>query len=143
MDLPVGRIVSVADGRATVSVDRAFGCARCAAGRGCGAGLLAVQSRLIDVRLVAGLALRPGDEVRLALAPSSLLRAALLAYGLPLAGLVTALGIAWYLKQSLADRPAVALAAVGLVAGLLVGRHFLNRDGCLRNLVPTISERLR
>ena len=143
MDSPVGRIVSIADGRATVSVDTAAICARCAAGKGCGAGLLTGGNRLrlIDVRLTPGMQLKAGDEVQLTLAPSHLLRAAVLAYGLPLGGLIVALGIAWYLNQSLDDRIAVVLAIVGLVAGVLIGRHFLNKDGCLRNLVPDISTR--
>jgi sigma-E factor negative regulatory protein RseC len=143
MDSPVGRIVSVVDGHATVSVDTAAACARCAAGKGCGAGLLAGsdRSRLIDVELGPGLDVRPGDEVVLTLEPSHLLRAAMLAYGLPLAGVVVAVGIAWYLNRTLSDHLAVALAVAGLAAGVLFGRHFLNRDGCLKNLVPTISER--
>lgn len=143
MDSPVGRIVSIANGRATVSVDAAAICARCAAGKGCGAGLLTGnnRSRLVDVQLTEGMQLKVGDEVRLSLPSSHLLRAAVFAYGLPLGGVVLAVGLAWYLNQSLDDRFAVVLAVVGLVAGVLVGRHFLNKDGCLRNLAPTISTR--
>ena len=143
MDSPVGRIVSIANGRATVSVDAAAICARCAAGKGCGAGLLTAnnRSRLVDVQLTEGMQLKAGDEVRLSLQSSHLLRAAVFAYGLPLGGVVLALGLAGYLKQSLDDRFAVVLAIAGLVAGILVGRHFLNKDGCLRNLTHTISTR--
>lgn len=143
MDSPVGRIVAVADGRATVSVNTAAVCSRCAAGKGCGAGLLGAgnQPRLIEVRLESGMQLKPGDEVSLTLAPSHLLRAAMLAYGLPLAGVIIALGLAWYTNHALEDHFAVALAVGGLVAGLLIGRHFLNQDGCLKKLVPTVAER--
>jgi len=143
MNSPVGTIVSIADGHATVSVDAAPICARCAAGKGCGAGLLAGsnRSRLVDVPLTAGMQFKAGDEVRLSLQPAHLLRAAVFAYGLPLGGVVLALGLAWSLNQSLDDRFAVVLAVAGLVAGVLVGRHFLNEDGCLRNLAPTISTR--
>jgi len=143
MDSPVGTIVSIADGHATVSVDAAVVCARCAAGKGCGAGLLtgSNRTRLIEAQLAPGLGLKAGDEVRLTLAPSNLLRAAFLAYGLPLGGIVIALGLAWIFKQTLDDRLAVLLAIGGLVGGVLVGRFYLNKDGCLKNLVPTISER--
>ncbi|MCH8306888.1 MAG: hypothetical protein E2O63_04020 [Gammaproteobacteria bacterium] len=143
MDSPVGRIVSVAPGHATVMVDAALVCARCAAGKGCGAGLLtgASRSRLIDVSVTPGMDLKPGDDVRLTLAPSHLLRAAVLAYGMPLAGVIIALGIAWIMSRTLNDVLAVTLAICGLVAGALFGRHFLNQDDCLKNLVPTVSER--
>ncbi len=143
MDSPVGRIVTVGPGHATVSVDAAQVCARCAAGTGCGAGLLtgASRFRLIDGDGPPGMDLKPGDDVKLTIAPSHLLHAAVLAYGLPLAGVVIALGIAWIMSRTLNDVLAVVLAICGLVAGALLGRHFLNQHGCLKNLVPTVSER--
>ncbi len=143
MESPVGRIVSVADGQATVSVNAGAICARCAAGKGCGAGLLtgSNRSRLIDVQIIPGLDLKVGDEVKLTLAPSHLLRAAIFAYGLPLLGVIVALGIAWYLNETMNDRFTVILAIGGLLAGAMFGRHFLNKDGCLKNLVPTVAER--
>ncbi len=143
MESPVGRIVSIANGHANVSLDAAANCARCAAGKGCGAGLLtgSNRTRLIEVQLAPGLGLKVGDEVKLTLAPSNLLRAAILAYGLPLGGIVVAVGIALLLNHTLDDRIAVVLAIGGLVSGVLLGRHYLNKDGCLRNLVPTISGR--
>jgi len=143
MESPVGRIVSIADGQATVSVDTAEVCARCAAGKGCGAGLLtgSNRTRIIEVQLSPGMEIEPGDEVKLSLAPSHLLRAAVFAYGLPLIGIVVALGVASILNQGLDDHFAIALAISGLVMGGLLGRHFLNKESCLKNLVPTISER--
>ncbi len=143
MESPVGRIVSIADGQATVSVDAAEVCARCAAGKGCGAGLLtgSNRTRIIEVQLSPGMEIEPGDEVKLSLAPSHLLRAAVFAYGLPLIGIVVALGVASILNQALDDHFAIALAISGLVMGGLLGRHFLNKESCLKNLVPTISER--
>ncbi len=143
MDSPVGRIVSIADGYATVSVDAAAICARCAAGKGCGAGLLtgSNRTRLIEVQLSPGMDLDAGDEVKLTLAPAHLLRAASLAYGLPLGGIVIALGAAWFLNQSLDDLFAIALAIGGLLIGGFFSRHLLNKDACLKNLVPTVSER--
>lgn len=143
MESPVGRIVSISDGRAIVSVDAAAVCARCAAGKGCGAGLLtgSNRTRLIEVNLSPGLEVDTGDEVVLSLAPSHLLRAAVFAYGLPLGGIVIALGTAWILNQTLDDHAAIVLATGGLIMGASLGRHWLKKDACLRNLVPTISER--
>ena len=143
MESPVGRIVSIADGQATVSVDAAEVCARCAAGKGCGAGLMtgSKRTRLLEVQLSPGIEISAGDEVKLSLAPSHLLRAAVFAYGLPLVGIVIALALASIMTQALDDQLAVALAISGLVVGGLLGRHFLNKDACLKNLVPTISGR--
>ncbi|MFQ5546921.1 MAG: SoxR reducing system RseC family protein [Woeseia sp.] len=137
-----GTIVSVAPGHATVSVDAAQVCARCAAGKGCGAGLLtgANQARLIDVEVAVGLELRAGDKVRLTLAPAQLLRAAVFAYGLPLLGVIAALAVAWFIYGAIDDGSAVVLAMAGLLAGALSGRYFLNQDRCLKNLVPTVSK---
>ena len=126
-----------------MSVDAAAVCARCAAGKGCGAGLLTGRdrSRLIDVNVSPGMDLKVGDEVKLTLAPSHLLRAATLAYGLPLCAVIIALGAAWFMNRALNDVAAVFVAIGALIAGVLLGRQFLNRDGCLKNFVPTVSER--
>lgn len=99
------------------------------------------RSQLIDANVAPGMELKPGDEVNLVLTPSHLLRAAVLAYGLPLAGVVIALGIAWFVNHTLRDVLAVGFAMTGLVVGVLLARHFLNKDGCLKNLVPTVSAR--
>ncbi|MFQ6004626.1 MAG: SoxR reducing system RseC family protein [Woeseia sp.] len=143
MESAHGTIVSVAQGHATVSVDAPQACARCAAGKGCGAGLLTGSNRLrlIDVEVAPGLELHPGDKVRLTLAPAQLLRAAVFAYGLPLVGVIAALAVAWVINGAIDDGSAVVLAIAGLLAGALSGRYFLNQDRCLKNLVPTVSNR--
>ena len=84
MDSPRGRILSVhadaAPPYAVVEIDGAPGCARCASGKGCGAGVLAGDERLLSVEaLIAnGLAVREGDRVSIQLAQKNLLRAALI-----------------------------------------------------------------
>ena len=99
------------------------------------------RTRLIEVQLSPGMEIEAGDEVRLSLAPAHLLRAAVFAYGMPLGGIVIAVGIASILNKALDDHLAIALAISGLVIGGLLGRHFLNQDVCLKNLIPTVSER--
>lgn len=143
MDSPVGRIVSVAPGRATVSVEVSSACARCAAGKGCGAGLLGSgqRTRLLEVNLPPEWDLKVGDRVNLSLAPSHLLRAAGLAYGVPLGCVVVALGIGWAVAGRMSDALAVLLAAGALITGTLLGRHYLNRGACLRDFVPTVCGR--
>ena len=79
-----------------IDVTAPVACQRCADGRGCGAGLLGADDGPRQVRLKApqGMTLRAGDRVRLVIAPRQLLRAAWLAYGLPLSGLVLSVAIA-------------------------------------------------
>lgn len=140
MDSPVGKIISINDRTATVEVERVAACPRCAAGRGCGAGLLSGSSKsaLLDVSLAPGSRFRAGDEVTLTLAPAHLLRATLLVYGLPLAGTVLALIAGWLLLSPLSDAEAIASAIAGLAAGILAGRRQLKRRDCLQRFVPRI-----
>lgn len=141
MNAPHARVVATGTNVATVSVEAGAACARCAAGRGCGAGLLQRgRTRLLQVRVADGLVLAPGDYVRLELAPSHLLRAAWLAYGLPLLALVLSVTVA--VGFGAGDAGVVAAGATGLAAGLLAGRSILRRDDCLEHLTPTASTKV-
>lgn len=126
-----------------MSVDRAAVCARCAAGRGCGAGLLGQRRKaaVIEAKVAAGITLEAGDRVRLEFIPAELVRAAWLAYGLPLAGLIAAVLVASRLAPG-NELAAIAGAALGLVAGAWHGRRSLLQSGCLSRCVPTVSERI-
>lgn len=141
MDAPIGKIVSIGPHSATVAVERSAACPRCAAGKGCGAGLLSGSTRpaMLEVSLSPHLKLSEGDEVRLILEPSNLLHASLLVYGLPLAGIVLMLVAGWLISRPLSDPEAVAYAIAGLTAGLLAGRWQLNRRDCLKQFVPKIE----
>lgn len=141
MDSPVGKIVAIADGTATVAVERKAACPRCAAGKGCGAGLLSGSTRpaLLEVSLSRQQSYREGDEVRLTLEPSHLMHASMLVYGLPLAGTVVMLLVGWSIMRPLTDPEAIIFAVVGLAAGMLSGRWLLNRRDCLKQFVPRIA----
>ena len=143
MDSPSGKIVAVGSTSALVEVARTPACPRCAAGKGCGAGLLSgtQKAAVLEVPLVERSGLRVGDEVVLVLKPLYLLRATLLVYGLPLAGIVSALTAGWLVSRPLTDGAAVALAVAGLAAGLIAGRWRLKRQACLTQFVPTIEGR--
>lgn len=80
-----------------------------------------------------------GDEVRLTLEPAHLLRASLLVYGLPLAGMVLMLIAAWLIARPLSDPEAIAWAAIGLAGGFLAGRWQLGRRDCLKRFIPKIA----
>lgn len=146
MDSPRGRILSIhsdaAPPYAVVEVAAAPGCARCASGKGCGAGVLAgdERPRSVEALIGHGLAVREGDTVTIRLAPKNLLRAALIVYGLPLTGAIVASAAAWQLGAS--DPAAAAMALVGACVGLLIGRLRLRRARCLRDFTPMVTERL-
>jgi sigma-E factor negative regulatory protein RseC len=135
-------VLAVGPERALVRVSTAPACARCAAGQGCGAGLFERrQAAELAVRVAPNLALRPGDRVRLELAPERLLAVAGLAYGLPLAGLVAGALAAG------GAAPGHELAAVigalgGLAAGVLLGRRGLTREERAGRCLPVAADKL-
>lgn len=146
MDNPRGRVIAVAGFEpapyALVEVDASVSCARCAEGRGCGAGLLGRTSgsRRVDALIASGLMVREGDEVRIELAPSNLLQASMIVYGLPLAGGVLGAGLAYLV--GLAELYAAMAALGGIFVGLMAARLRLRRASCLRQFTPTVVERL-
>ena len=146
MDSPTGRVVAVGNTQAPlhalVEVDAALNCRRCAEGKGCGAGVFGrtTTGRRVDALIAAGLSVEEGDEVRIELAPASVLRASLLVYGAPLAGAVLAASIAYVAR--LGDVFAAASAIIGIAAGLMVARTQLRKASCLRQFTPTVVERL-
>lgn len=116
-----------------VDCERGNHCARCAAGRGCGGaffGRLLGDRRLAVDAVGRDSSLRAGDPVVLELQESIILRAAALAYLVPLLGLVAgALS-----GQRLAAEPGAMLgAAVGLaVAWAIAGAWSRARPEGLR-----------
>lgn len=146
MNDPQGTIVAIirdAGGtRAIVDVETRAVCARCAAGRGCGAGIFTARSgrRRLEVAVGPHTELAEDDVVAIELAPGNVLLAALIAYGLPLAGAAAAAALAYSL--SLGDAGAAALALGGLCAGALIGRRRLQGEACLARFTPTVSRRV-
>jgi sigma-E factor negative regulatory protein RseC len=100
-------------------------CPRCAEGRGCGAGLFGRRNRagVVSLPVPPTLELRPGQPVSLRLREQTLLGAALLVYGQPLAGAAIASGAAWL--AGFGDPAAVLAALAGLVAGIATARRRL------------------
>ena len=146
MEQATGLVIALERGsaslRAEVEVSAAVACARCAAGRGCGAGLLGAseKNRRVHALIAAGVDVHEGDEVRIELSPQQLLRASWLVYGLPLVAAVIATGVAYLF--GLDDFYAVVTAVVGMAAGLVVARRQLSSASCLYRFTPTIVGRL-
>lgn len=111
-------------------------CARCRSGHGCGAGLALGNDRPREllVELAPGLDARPGDSVVLATAGGTLVRRTLIAYGLPLGGLLAAASLAG--AAGLPDLAAAAAALLGLSGGAVVGRFAGRRDGSSAGIAP-------
>ena len=128
--------------RAVVAVDLASACPRCAAGKGCGAGLFASggSDRQVEATIQPGLDIAADDLVEIALAPDNLLQAAIIVYGLPMLGAVVAAAIAYAL--SLGDAAAAVAALLGLGSGLALSRWRLRQTACLQRFVPSIERRL-
>lgn len=143
MDNPKGRVVSLVDSadgvRAIIAVEVKSACPRCAAGKGCGAGILgsAASDRQVEASVRRGLNVAVGDVVDIALAPDNLLRAALIVYGLPMLGAIIGAALAY--SFNLRDASAAIAALLGLAAGLVVGRWRLQRTSCLRRFVPSVE----
>ena len=146
METPQGRILSVqrdaVPPSALVAVTTSVSCARCAAGKGCGAGILGgdEKPRQVDALIARGLDLHEGDRVQITLAPDNLLRASAIVYGLPLAGAVAGAAGAWW--TGLGDLGAAIAALAGIGVGVLAGRRHLQRSGCLQMFTPTVTARL-
>lgn len=141
MASPGGRIIRIEelDGMRLADVEVADGlaCPRCAAGKGCGAGLSARDGRRsVTARVDPGLQVNVGDAVRIELEPRDLLLAAWLVYGLPLVAAVLAATLAYL--AGLGDAPAALAALAGLVAGVVYSRSRLGKGTCLRRFTPRI-----
>jgi len=141
METAIGKITAFDDRIATVVVDSAVACKRCAAGKGCGAGIFQDGSHKREIRLEipAGMSLREGDTIELVIGPKFLLRAAMLAYGLPLSCMVLFPALVSMVAGNPGDGPGIALAVTGLGVGLLVGRRILNRASICDQFVPSIG----
>ena len=146
MEQATGHVIALESGSASlhaeVEVSAVVACARCAAGRGCGAGLLGAseKKRRVQALIAAGVDVQEGDAVRIELSDRQLLRASWLVYGLPLVAAVTATGMAYFF--GLDDSYAVIAAVAGLAVGLLVARRQLSSAACLYRFTPTIVARL-
>lgn len=125
-----GRIQSVGVGSVQVCVTPRPDCARCAAGEGCGGGLLAKlvapRDRFLNFPATDP-DLRVGQRVLIGLPGRALVVASLCLYGLPLTGLVAGTVLASLRYPG--DLAAITGAAVGLVVGIVAGRHFAGRAG--------------
>ena len=124
--------------RAIVTVDAAAICPRCAAGKGCGAGIFGASAsvRRLEVSLAPGVEVSEGDTVSLSLGSRNLLQAAIIVYGWPLLGAIT--GVLLAFLGDLDDAGAAASALAGLAVGIALARVRLGHKDCLSRFSPTV-----
>jgi sigma-E factor negative regulatory protein RseC len=117
-----GRVLSVADGRVAVRLGGEPGCAACAAGRGCGAGLFGrlLRRRPVVLELDNAVGARGGEAVIVGLPERSFLRLVLRFYLAPLLGGLGAAAFGHYLSVRAGASPGV-VDAVALSGALAVG----------------------
>jgi len=141
METQTATVIAVSDGKLTLSVDRAVSCARCAAGRGCGAGVLDGDGRqaVLEIDVPAGRLLRPGDVVELSMPSQDLLHASFLAYGVPLTAMVLVLAVVRMAVPDGSDMLSVAAATAALMAAHLATRRWLRRRHCADRLRPQVT----
>jgi sigma-E factor negative regulatory protein RseC len=144
MNQPEGKVIAIDRDTVTVAVTAAPACARCAAGKGCGAGLLGASGaqRMLTLPLPAGLQLRPGEQVTLRLTPARLLQASLLAYGLPLVAMLLLPWLAERVAGPLSDAGLAGIALAGLAAAVACVRRYLHGTACLQQFTPGIAGRV-
>ncbi len=133
-------LVGSTDGaRAIVAVESTQACPRCAAGKGCGAGIFSAggSERQVEVTVPNGLRPAVDDIVEISLAPKNLLRAALIVYGIPMLGALAGAVMAY--AASLGDAGAALAALLGLGSGLIVSRWRVRRETCLQRFTPSIE----
>ncbi len=146
MENPQGQIIAMSAARSecqvVVEVESVIVCERCESGQGCGAGLLGKQAgdKCVEAVVAAGLDVRLGDRVSIALAPRNVLRAAIIVYGYPLLGAVSAAFVAY--RVGLGDVAGPLAALLGLVSGISIARVRLQGARCLRDFTPIVVDRL-
>lgn len=140
METVSGQITDFNGRDATVVVDSAPVCARCQAGKGCGAGLFQGSDRKTTIRVAipAKLVVGVGDEVSLSIGGNDLLRAAVYAYGLPLMVCIGSLAIGQALLGPRSDYAGIGIATIGLLIGIRLSRRLLQRESTCARLVPLV-----
>ncbi len=146
MQNPSGQIISVstdpADQTVIVEVSSDLNCKRCAAGKGCGAGLLGSRpsERRVEAVVADHLEVRNGDRVSIVLEPANVLRAAIIIYAYPLIAAMLAAVSAHAI--GLSDIAAAIATLIGLGAGIYLAKLRLRSAGCLREFTPMVVARL-
>jgi sigma-E factor negative regulatory protein RseC len=148
----IARVVDIQGATAWLEPEQTSSCGSCASASSCGAGKSAgasvgglgtvadrIAARRFALDNVGGL--QVGERVVVGVAERALIRAALTAYGLPLATALTAGGIAESAFGS--DLATMAAMAAGLLLGLLLARLVARRLSVRGELAPHFLRRAK
>lgn len=135
----IARVVAADSATAWLEPEQTSSCGSCASAASCGAGATGIgtaANRIAARRFSLDNAdgLQVGERVVVGVAERALIRAALTAYGLPLATALTAGGIAESAWSS--DLATLAAMAAGLVCGMLLARLVAHRLSVRGELAP-------
>lgn len=146
----IARVVGVDGATAWLEPEQTSSCGSCAAAASCSAGdtnaaggIGTVANRIAARRFALDNAngLHVGERVVVGVAERALIRAALTAYGLPLATALTAGGI--FERAFASDLATMAAMAGGLLLGLLLARAVARRLTLRGELAPHFLRRAR
>lgn len=135
-----GRVLSTGGGRASVRLGGQAGCAACAAGRGCGAGLFGrmLRRRPVVLQLSNAVGARDGQAVVVGLPERSFLRLVLRFYLAPLLGGLGGAAFGHYLSVRAGASPG-AVDAAALLGALAAGGAVLWRTGGRLREFPDVA----
>lgn len=141
----IARVVRVADGVALLEPEQTTSCGSCAASAACGQKGIGTLASRVEARRFAlqnGVETPPlqeGERVVLGVGQRALIKAALLAYGLPLLAALGAGGLAYRLYGS--DAAALLGMGGGLAIGLVAARLGARRLAARGELSPRFLRR--
>lgn len=145
-------IVSVESERFTVQTRRQSACGSCAAKGGCGTSVLAKtigrKHVIVSIDKPASdePSLSPGDQVIIGINENSLLTGSLLAYLLPLAGMIgLGMMVLWLGDQAgISGEWHIILASlVGLIAGLYLSHQTISKGSQKSHYAPVLVRKLQ
>lgn len=135
------RVVAVQGGDIVLEPEQTTACGHCVSSTVCGIGSNASRIHARRFTMVNTMGLGIGDRVVVGVSESSLLRASIVAYGLPLVAMLTGMIVG---QQSTGeDVWAMAGAAAGLAIGLVVARVAAKIMAVRGEVAPKLLRRLR
>lgn len=135
------RVVAVQGDSVMLEPEQTTACGHCVSSTACGIGSNAsrIRARRFTMRNTMGLGV--GDRVVVGVSESSLLRASIVAYGLPLVAMLTGMVVGQ--RATGEDVWAMAGAAAGLALGVLLARAAAKIMSARGEVAPKLLRRLR
>lgn len=140
------QVVAVQGTRVQIHAEPRSGCSSCAASGSCGTSLLdrVFSRRALELWVESDLSVRVGDQVVVGIEEGVLLRAAALAYLVPLVLMILAAGAVGPLLALLdfdaGELTAIIAAALGLSVGIALNRYSQPGRGCQARVIRRLPD---